>query len=257
LNPWVTGLLWLTIGLTSAVLVKMWASGLARIYRLFCCYLTVDLVSSLTSLFVPFNTRLYGNVYFSDQTLKIVLAGLVLMEIYSLALERHPAMARYGRRVVGYFLLAAAAIPVVALLTDHSKSRISPYLRMFFLFERTMDGTIAIFLILISLFLLWFPVRLRRNVIVYIAGFIIWSLSRSAAAHLETLFPGNSTANFVINTGEMCVVLGCLLLWLLGFQREGEGRTAVVGHLWNRAEAERLTRQLDAINDRLEDLRRR
>jgi hypothetical protein len=235
----------------------MWASGLARIYRLFCCYLAVDLISSLASLFIPYNTKLYGDVYFSDQTLKVVLAGLMLVEIYSLALERHPAMAQYGRRVVGYFLVAAAAIPVIALLLDHSKSRVSPYLRMFLLFERTMDGIMAIFLILISLFLLWFPIRLRRNVIVYIAGFIIWSLSRSGAAHLETLWPGNSAANFAINIVEMCIVLGCLLLWLLGFQRKGEGRTAVVGHLWNRAEAERLTRQLDAINDRLEDLRRR
>ena len=31
-----------------------------------------------------------------------------------------------------------------------------------------MDGTMGIFLILISLFMAWFPVRFRRNVIVYI-----------------------------------------------------------------------------------------
>jgi hypothetical protein len=51
--------------------------------------------------------------------------------------------------------------------------------------------------------------------------------------------------------------MGCLLVWLLGLRREGESRTAVVGHLWNRAEADRLTEQLDAINDSLERLRRK
>jgi hypothetical protein len=257
LNPWEKGVLCLTIGLTFAMLAKLWATGLARIYKLFFCYLVFDLLSSLAALLIPYNTKLYGRVYFTDQTLKRVLAALLLVEIYSLALERHPALSRFGRRAVGYILAAAAVIPVVGLLVDHLKSTKSPYLLAFFLFEQTMDATIGMFLILISLFLAWFPVRLRRNVFVYIVGFIVWLLTRSVAAHLETLWQGDHNANLVINMINMCIVLGCLLLWLTGFRREGESRTAVVGHLWNRAEAERLTRQLDTINNRLEDLRRR
>jgi hypothetical protein len=44
---------------------------------------------------------------------------------------------------------------------------------------------------------------------------------------------------------------------MLGFKREGEARTAVVGHLWNRAEADRLTEQLAAINNSLARMRRK
>jgi hypothetical protein len=120
-----------------------------------------------------------------------------------------------------------------------------------------MDLSMAIFLILISLFMAWFPVRMRRNVLIYITGFIVWSLSRSAAVHLGTRFPGNKPVMLSINLVEMFIGIGCLLYWLLGLRREGEARTAVVGHLWNRAEAERLTEQLDAINEGLARMRRK
>jgi hypothetical protein len=125
------------------------------------------------------------------------------------------------------------------------------------LFEQTMDGTMAIFLIIISIFMGWFPVRMRRNVIVYIGGFLLWALSRSAAAHIVNQWSGNTQVSLVVSSMQMFIEMGCLLLWLLELRREGESRTAVVGHLWNRAEAERLTDQLDAINSGLERLRRK
>jgi hypothetical protein len=85
----------------------------------------------------------------------------------------------------------------------------------------------------------------------------VWSLTRSAAVHLVNQFPENLIAHRAINLVQMCIGLGCLFVWLIGLRREGETRTAVVGHLWNRAEADRLTQQLDAINDSLARLRRR
>jgi hypothetical protein len=103
----------------------------------------------------------------------------------------------------------------------------------------------------------WFPVQLRRNVIVYITGFIIWSLSRSAALHLVIQRSGDTGLSAIVNMIQQVVTVGCLLLWMIGLRKEGEGRTAVVGHLWNRAEAERLSSQLDAINDSLDRMRRR
>ncbi len=149
-------------------------------------------------------------------------------------------------------------VPAVAVFLDNSGSgEPYPYLRLFHLFEQTMNGTIAIFLILISFFMTWFPVRLRRNVIAYISGFIVWTLTNSAVAHLVIQFPKNFLAIRTISSIRMCIVAGCLMFWMAVLQaREGEARTAVVGHLWNRAEAERLTEQLDAINNGLARLRR-
>jgi hypothetical protein len=159
--------------------------------------------------------------------------------------------------VVGYILAAAALFPLVEVWVNHTGSAGShPYIRAFFLFEQTMDATMALFLILISIFMGWFPVRMRRNVIVYIGGFIIWSLSRSALVYIVNARFNDKKINAISNIARMCVEVGCLAFWLIELRREGENRTAVVGHLWNRAEAERLTGQLDAINNSLERLRR-
>jgi hypothetical protein len=256
LNPWEKGLVCLAAGLTAAVLVKLWWSGLVRVYKLLFCYLAADFLLSIGAVTIPFDTKRYGDFYFSSQTLKIVISAFVVVEIYGLALAGTPALARFGRSTVSYVLAAAALFPFAGLLLDHSQSP-HPYLRAYLLFEQTMDGTIAIFLIIISAFMAWFPVRMRRNVILYAGGFIVWSLSRSAAVHIVNQWSGNKAVNLAVNLVDMFIIMGCLLVWFLGLRREGESRTAVVGHLWNRAEADRLTEQLDAINDSLERLRRK
>jgi len=258
LNLWEKGILWLTLGLTAAVLVRLWSSGLINIYKLFFCYFAVDFLSTLAALTIPYNTKRYGDAYFTCQTLKILIAAFMLVEIYALALERTPALAQFGRNTVAYILGATAVIPLIGLWLAHLLSAgAHPLLRLFYLFEQTMDGTMAIFLIIISIFMAWFPVRMRRNVIVYIGGFIVWSLSRSTYAYILNRWISNKQISAASSIVQMCIALGCLLFWLIEFQREGESRTAVVGHLWNRAEAERLTGQLDAINNSLERLRRR
>src|SRR5271168_1661078 len=157
------------MGLNAAVLAKLVWGGLAGTYKLFFCYLAADFLSSIGALTIPYISSLYGYVYVASQTLKIVLGAFVLLEIYGLALDGTPALAKFGRTTLGYILGGAALVPVVAVLLDHATSR-HPYLRGFFLFEQTMDGTMALFLIIISIFMAWFPLRLRRNVIVYIGG---------------------------------------------------------------------------------------
>jgi hypothetical protein len=255
LNSWEKVVWYSTIVLTAGLLAKLWSSGLFKIYRLFFCYVAWDLLSSLIGLSLTDGTNAYGYFYLGAQALKIVIAAFMLAEIYGLAFERTPALAEYGRNTVGYILVGAALIPAIGLLVDHpAHGQTDRYLHAVFLFEQTMDSTIAIFLIIISVFIAWFPVKLRRNVIIYIGGFIVWSLTRSAEVHLANQFPKNLRA---ISLVQLCIGLGCLLVWLTGLRHEGETRTAVVGHLWNRAEADRLTQQLDAINDSLARLRRR
>lgn len=258
MNPWEKAVWCVTTALTAAVLVKLWTTGLAHIYRLLFGFLASDCLFSIAGLFIPYHSAAYGYYYFSAQTIKIIIAAFMVVEIYSLALERQPALAQFVRGIIGYILLGAALIPAIALWNDHSAAaKAHPYIRSYFLFEQTMDGTMAIFLILISVFLAWFPLRMRRNVILYISGFIAWSLSRSALLHLINQFFNNKHLTRASTTIQMCVAIGCLAYWLIGFKREGEARTAVVGHLWNRAEADRLTQQLDALNEGLTRLRRK
>lgn len=258
MNPWEKGVLYLTIGLTAAVLLKLCVTGLIKIYRLLFCYLALDFLSTILAVWVPSNTTAYGYYYFAAQTLKICVAAFLLIEIYALALESTPALAKFGRNSVGYILGGAAVLPFALLWMDRDMySGPHRFFRAFLMFEQTTDGTMAVFLILISIFIAWFPVKLRRNVIVYISGFIVWWLSRSAAVHFFNQRLANERIRDAVATAQILIGTGCLLYWLIGMRRQGEVRTAVVGHLWNRREAERLTEQLNAINDGLARLRRK
>jgi hypothetical protein len=205
-NPWEKGIWYFTTALTAAVLVKLWSIALIRVYKLFFLYLATDFLSSVAGVWIPYGTTTSAYYYFFTQTLEIVIAACVVVEIYSLALENTPALAEFGRNTAGYILLAAAIIPAIALLVESSSSgRAYPYLRLYFLFEQTVNATIAAFLVLISLFMAWFPVRLRRNVIVYIGGFIVWTLTRSLGAHLVNQFPKNFAAIRAISSIHMCI----------------------------------------------------
>jgi hypothetical protein len=258
LNPWEKDVLCLTIGLTAAVLLKLCVTGLIKIYNLLFCYLTLDFLTSIVGFLIPHNTTAYGYYYFSAQTVKIGVAAFMLMEMYALALESTPALAQFGRNGVGYIIAGAAVFPFALLWIDRSVyTGRHPFIRAFLLFEQTTDGTMAVFLILISIFIAWFPVRLRRNVLIYMSGFIAWALSRSVAMHFINRQYTNQGIRDAFDIAQSLIETGCLLLWLIGMRRLGEARTAVVGHIWNRQEAERLTEQLNAINDGIARLRRK
>jgi hypothetical protein len=188
----------------------------------------------------------------------MIIASFMLVEIYSLALERQPALSEFGRGIVVYLLAAAGSIPILEIAMDHSSiAGAYPVLRTFFLIEQTIDGTIAIFLILIAIFLAWFPVGLSRNVIFYVGGFIVWFLSHSVLIHVANKWLENGPIKAAADVTDMSCAFGCLLFWMIGLRRTGVHRTVVVGHFWNRADATRLVHQLDTMNNGLESLRHR
>jgi len=122
----------------------------------------------------------------------------------------------------------------------------SRFTHHFFTAERTLDFAILIFLLLISAFLIWFPVKVRRNIVLYMAGFAVFYLSRTFGLLMINLLPPASLS--VVNNVFTVVSFSCLIAWLLGLRRESEDTTTTVGHRWNPAAMERLSGQLDAIN---------
>ena len=248
--------LYLYLVLATVLLWKLHATGLATTYRRLFFYLAFDFLFTLGGFAFTQNQFWSGIFYFSGQTIKIVIAAFVLIEIYARALENTPALAQYGRNMVAYILGASALLPLVLLLIDRTPSRYWE-LAAFFRLEQTMGAAMGIFLIILTAFLLYFPVRMKRNVLFYASGFTAWALVHTVTVFMGIHVSGNLRAGAILNLIQSCVQTGCLVYWMAGLRKEGETLTAVVGHLWNREEAERLTEQLDSINDSLERFRRR
>ena len=237
---------------TLILLVRLRRSGLAGVYRWFWWFMLA--IFAENAIRIPLQKHLdrSAEVYMVAHFIEVILAIFLVMELYRLALAAHSALARYGRRGVGYMLAGAALVAGASLLVfpilGPGRSRILYY---FLAFERTMDSAVALFLFFASAFMLWFPVRIPKNVAVFIGGFVTYFITRWAG--LLTIGVRRALVND-LDVAMMSLSLVCLIAWALLLRPEGERVSTVTGHRWNPVEMERLGRQLTAINARLEKL---
>lgn len=237
------------IAATVALVGRLFFTGLFLSYRWFALYLLVDLTeSSLHLYFLRIHAlRKYGETYMAGQGLKMILAVFVLLELYRASLASRPAIARFGRQTVGYASAVAAAVAALGLIFDRAVPPNQPLLlHRYFMVERTMDAWALLFLLLITAFMLWFPVKLMRNAAFYLLGFIVYFFARSAGLLVLNLVPARYTP--AVNTGMLGVSLCCLLMWVVALRREDEDQSTVLGHRWDPSALERLSKQLDEIN---------
>lgn len=249
---------YLNIAAMVVLLVRFFTIGLFQTYRWFGIYLLADLTESLFFLYFlqTHALRLYAETYMAGQALKMFLSIFVLLELYRVSLASRPAIARFGRQTVGYALAAAAAIAVFGLLLDRSAPKDQPpLLYRYYAVERTMDLWALLFLVLITAFMLWFPVNLMRNAAFYLLGFMVYFSSQSAGLLVVNLLKHRYQTS--VDAVMLSVSLGCLLLWIVALRRENEDQATVIGHRWDPSEAARLAGQLDAINASLLRLSRR
>jgi hypothetical protein len=255
-NSVVQALWYLNIAASVVLFVRLYFQRLAGIYPFLITYLLAQSLEQVLELAFSGKAHrtAYALIYFAGQGVKVLLAILVVLELFYRALSQKPALARFGRRMLGYTFSVAVGIGLVNLLLDAgAASGASPILMRFLQLERSLDLVAFVLLIVMSGFLLWFPVRANRNVVYWFAGFMVYELFRWTGLLLGNLWPQfNQNLNVVMLT----VTLVCLAGWTLLLKPEGEKETVVTGHSWNPDQAERLTIQLDAINSRLARLAR-
>jgi hypothetical protein len=239
---------YLNLAAIAVLLLQLFLQRLVASYPFLFAYFLADLAQTILGLwFVTPGAYLY--IYVVGQSLKTVLAVGVVLELYRLTLERHPALAKFGQRAAGYLLVLLGAMAALGLyLGPPVPPDQRPLLSYCLTFERTMDSSLVVFLVVLSLFLAWFPVRVRRNAAIYIGGFASYFLARWAMAWATTTWPGFRSP---LNVAQLSFSLVCLLAWIALMRREGETQQVVTGRHWNPEEMERLTGKLSAINARL------
>jgi hypothetical protein len=233
----------------AAELVLLWRLVHAKLYRTYSplfCYWTLQLLGSVVLMAVPLASRRYLYFYWGAQTVNVLMAVFVVQDLYRIALLEHPAVASLARRTV-LAAMAMAAIVALSGLTLDSTTLLGEALSFhrFLTFERSMNFLTLLFLLIVSALMLWFPIRVRRNIVVYISGFVLFSASRTFGILLYNLRPQDGR---LISTIVLGLTLLCLLIWIVGIQPEGELVTATPGYRRNPETMQRLSHQLDSIN---------
>ena len=237
---------YLNIAAALCLIARMLFQRLARVYRLLFLYFVVDVCGDLAMLAAGLagSDKWNAFAYYGGQAVKVVLAAFVAMELFRLALAEHPALGRFGQRVIGYFFAAGFLLAMVNVWFGFHYQG-SEITGIFTAFERSMDLAVMVALLLITGFLVWYPVRMRRNVALCIGGFVLYSFERWAFLLIEALRPPVLRE---VSTIMLCLSLGIFVFWTIALNRAGEKVTTVTGHRWDGPSAAHLAEQLDQIN---------
>jgi len=232
--------------------VKLVYSGLYKRYRALFAYLVFRFFYTAALLFVFQSTRSASYQWFWILTEPIIwlFYVLVVIELYSLVLERHRGLYTLGRWVLYCGLTVAVLISGLTLLPQLNggiaqSSRLMPY---YLAIERGVDFSLLIFLLLILVWLTRYPVPLSRNVLIHSLAYSILFLSNTAGLLMRVIFGFNLSV--AVSTFFLGIGAACILIWLVFLTPTGEEvRVSLPG--FGPEHEERILCQLEALNNTL------
>lgn len=245
---------YLTTLASICLLTRLGWLGLTRRYGCLAGYLLTNVLQAVLLLGRQPYSIWYGNVYFAGQAAKSILAIGFSVQLWLLALRGYPGVARYGRRTAFYILLGTLGLALAGLLLQPPRtSAQGPFSHYFYAIEGALDSMVGLFLAVATLFLLWFPVEVSRNVAFIMGGFVFYLVQGWAGLLLVNLYPKSM---YSMDACMLILELACWIFLIVAVRMPGETMRTITGHRWNPEETERLLVQLDAINQRLEQASR-
>jgi hypothetical protein len=241
---------WVSLLAAGLTALKLFRSELYRRYRFFFVYLVSLVPYDICLLVLDVHSGLYQEFWTVTTPLFWILYVLVVFELCGLILEKHKGIYTLGRWAM-YLGIAVAVILSLLSLLPHitpatlQRSRIMGYILAT---ERGVDFSLAIFILLILLFLSRYPVLLSRNVVVHSVVFSLFFLSNTLGLLLYSVF--GLHINGEINLFLMGICSACMVGWLVLLNTKGE-EVRVSTLQFGRGDEERILLRLDSLNDTL------
>jgi hypothetical protein len=246
-----------TIFGSGLTVIKLVYTGLFRRYRVFFLYFLFRIPYMTASLVVAhikglpggdgMSSYMYYYLFLYSDPIFLLAYILVVMELYSLVLERYKGLYTLGRWAMYGATAISGTISLLTLLPKLGRSPLEPSKRLMYevYAERGIDLALVIFILLIVWFLSKYPIPLSRNVVVHTVIYSIFFLSDALVLLWRTLlgYGVGTTANVVATaTGA-----ACSLAWAVLLTARGEEVRAQLPQIRPEAE-ERILHQLDALN---------
>ncbi len=231
-------------GLLCARLVSF---GLHRKYRVFFAYLIFLVLRTVAGF--PFRSQsdIYFKLWAFTEPVYWLFYVLLVLEVYTLVLQQYRGIQSLSRWALGCGLgasLGLSALSLIPMLNDplHPSHVLFYYLRV----ERALELSLVIFLLLVMMFLAWYPVPLSRNILVYCGVYSIYFISESTGLLIRSItgFQVTETLNVFLTA----VSAACMVTWLVLLNVRGEKETHVMAVPHGEDEERRLIAQLSSLN---------
>lgn len=248
-------------GLACLLISRLVLLRLHAVYRVFCCFLIFDLVSSGVAFvelsLVPNAHFDYGITFIGMRVIAWILALWMVYALLEAVLANFRGILKFSRKLLNAtFILAvvvalSTAKPEYSLggLTASSADPIARAVGLTFIVERVICSAALLALLAILGFILWFPVRLPRNLVVFSIGFVAYFAINTGLLLIQS-FVSHEISQSIGNA--LAILLSvCFAYMALSITAEGEVKSVSVGHSWSAADQRRLLRQLEEMNDGL------
>jgi hypothetical protein len=245
-----TDFLQLFIGATSlAGAVKLFCTGLARKYHALIAFLVFSgfYFICIPLFFWDLRSPAYRFYWEFTQPLTWFFSVWLILELYTLILEKHKGLATLGRwaQYVGFGLATLISLLVMMpqiQAVGHGSGAIFTY---YYAVERGVDCSMLVFLIVILFWLTQYPVPLSRNVLVH--SFVYTTLFfANSIALFARLFFGIQLWYSASNVLTIVFAL-CILAWLIFLTPKGEEVRLRLLH-FSADDEERVLAQLESLN---------
>jgi hypothetical protein len=228
-----------------ALLARIVSIGLAKAYPALVVWLGVNILISLSPWIVRMDMRCYYWFYICAEGSTLILYLFTVLELYGKVLKSLPGLDSTARRLIP---AVAATSAIVSMFLLAFEGRPKSYLDWLYRVDRAVITTMVLFVLMITAFLVWFPIRVPRNTVIYSVGYAAYLVPKGAS-----LFLMNSGHGTWWLSGAVGMVMSaiCLLFWAVALSRAGETSLVSPGFLFHPHAEARLLLQLEAINRNL------
>jgi hypothetical protein len=239
-------------------LVKLWQTGLYKRYKALTAFLIF--LSIYCFGILDFNNNYLSptyKLYFEImQPLTWLFSILVVLELYTLILERHKGLATFGRWIQYAGLTVSTLLSLLVMLPriEAGPSHGNELVLYYYTVERGVDCGMLVFLLFILIWLTQYPVALSRNVVVHSFVYSVLFLSNSLGMFAQVFF-GYQLSSLLSEMLQVVLVL-CLLAWLIFLTRKGE-EIRVSLPQFSAEHEERVLQQLETLNRALLQISRK
>jgi hypothetical protein len=197
---------------------------------------------------------MYARLWIGTELIVLLLFTLSTLEIYTQVLSRYPGVHSLGRWVTLSGLSLGLVLALATSSMHMSESGQIVTLGLVLTIDRGVYFGLTAVILLMSLFLIWFPVPTPRNMVVHSFVFALYFLSKAFIILVRTI--RGDDLHHAFSMVLLALGIGCLCVWTALLRREEEDPAVTFGRRWNPEEETRLIRQLRAINSSLGRLSR-
>jgi hypothetical protein len=120
--------------------------------------------------------------------------------------------------------------------------------------DRAISMASLLVLAAILAFILWFPVRMPRNLAIISVGLVVYFGSKTGVELLRSYAVSGAISRSsqdlreVLSLTVSVIVICCFLYWIVFIDPKGQTSQVRMGHSWRASEQTKLIQQLEALN---------